>query len=387
MDQGTNQILFALLRSAVRGTRLTDEERALYSDEKLNDLLTLSKKHDVAHLLIFGLKQNALLSGEALALEKNLLKAVYRYERLHYDYVRSCAALEVAKIPFIPLKGSVLRDYYPEAWMRTSCDIDILVRQEDLGTAISCLVQNLGYEEKERSPHDVSLFTSTGNHIELHFDLVEEGRANNAIAVLSAVWENTSPRAGSTYHHEMSDPFFYFYHIAHMAKHFESGGCGIRPFIDLWILDHREDADACRRDALLAEGSLLNFANTSRKLSEIWLSGAEADPLSLQMQAFILQGGVYGHTDNRVALQQMKKGGRVGYILSRIFAPYEKLKGYYPILEKHKWLTPIMQIRRWFMLLKPDVAKMAKRELTVNSNIDTATAKEMNVFLENIGLK
>ena len=34
--------------------------------------------------------------------------------------LRGCAVLEEAKIPYIPLKGTVLRDYYPEAWMRTS---------------------------------------------------------------------------------------------------------------------------------------------------------------------------------------------------------------------------------------------------------------------------
>ncbi|MBR6794856.1 MAG: hypothetical protein IKM52_01960, partial [Clostridia bacterium] len=72
--------------------------------------------------------------------------------------------------------------------------------------------------------------------------------------------------------------------------------------------------------------------------------------------------------------------------LSRIFVPYDNLKRYYPILEKHAWLTPIMQIRRWFMLLQPSVAKMAKRELQTNYSIDKAKAEEMNFFLDSIGL-
>ena len=29
----------------------------------------------------------------------------------------------------------------------------------------------------------------------------------------------------------MLDELFYFYHIAHMVKHFENGGCGIRPVV------------------------------------------------------------------------------------------------------------------------------------------------------------
>ena len=386
MDQRTIQILFALLRSAICGTKLTEEERNHYSPDLLQDLLKISSKHDVVHLLVFGLMQNELISKENSDIEKCILKAVYRYERLRYEYENLCSALEKAQIPFLPLKGSVIRKYYPEAWMRTSCDIDVLVHREDLENAISFLVSNRNYIEKERATHDVSLFTQTGIHVELHFDLVEEGRARHAIDVLNGVWAHVSLCEGSAYCYEMSDAFFYFYHIAHMAKHFETGGCGIRPFIDLWILDRLDRANRSERDALLSAGGLLQFANAARRLSAVWFEGAEVDGLSLQMQEFILNGGVYGSAANRVSLQQKKKGGRFGYLLSRIFVPYDKLKRYYPILEKHAWLTPIMQIRRWFMLLRPSVAKMAKREMQTNYSIDKAKAEEMNFFLDSIGL-
>lgn len=386
MDQRTIQILFALLRSAICGTKLTEEERDIYSPELLSDLLKISSKHDVAHLLVFGLKQNELLSEEHGDIEQYIFKAVYRYERLKYEYDNLCAALEKAQIPFLPLKGSVIRKYYPEPWMRTSCDIDVLVYREDLEKTVSYLVSQRNYVEKERATHDVSLFTQTGIHVEIHFDLVEEGRAKNAIDVLRAVWKNVTLHENSEYWYEMTDAYFYFYHIAHMAKHFENGGCGIRPFIDLWILDHMKDVDLSARDVLLSQSGLMKFVEASRALSEVWFGDRQPNELSLQMQEFLLRGGVYGSTDNRVAIQQKKKGGRIGYVLSRIFIPYAKLKRYYPILEKHRWLTPLMQVRRWFMLLKPGVAKMAKREMSVNGNLAKTKSDEMNSFLEDIGL-
>lgn len=386
MDQRTIQMLFALLRSAICGTQLTEEERNNYSSEQLQDLLNISAKHDVVHLLVFGLKQNELIPEENADIEKYILKAVYRYERIRYEYKNLCEALEKAQIPFLPLKGSVIRRYYPEAWMRTSCDIDILVHREDLEKAISYLLHNEKYIEKERATHDVSLFTPTGIHVEIHFDLVEEGRANDAIDVLRSVWDNVALRENSEYWYEMSDAFFYFYHVAHMAKHFENGGCGIRPFIDLWLLDHMKDMDLSARDVLLSQGRLLKFSNASRMLSEVWFGDKEPDELSLQMQDFLLHGGVYGSTDNRVALQQKEKGGRLGYVLSRMFIPYANLKRYYPVLKKHRWLMPVMQIRRWFMLLNPHLAKMAKRELAINGNLAKSKSNEMNAFLEYIGL-
>lgn len=386
MDERTTPVLFALLRCAVCGQRISDTVRAQYAQEQLPDLIKEARKHDLLHLLALGLKRSGLIPGEYGELEKQMFKAAYRCERLNYECTQLWATLESAEIPFVPLKGAVLRQYYPEAWMRTSCDIDVLVHREDVEAAISCLVHSLRYVEKERGTHDVSLFSPRGDHIELHFDLVEEGRAKGAIGMLSSVWDNAVVHENSRYWYELSDEFFYFYHIAHMAKHLEEGGCGIRPFIDIWILDHIEGTDPGKREKLLEKSGLLPFAKAAQKLSRVWMNGEEADELALKLQNYILQGGAYGSADNRVALQQKKKGGRIGYLFSRMFIPYAKLKRYYPILGKHRWLFPVMQIRRWAMLFRPDVAKMARQELESNQKIDLAKADEMNAFLKHIGL-
>ena len=213
MNQGTIQILFSLLRSAINGERLSEQEKSLFSAEQINDLYKISEKHDVQHLLVYALKQNGLLPDVNKNLEKTIIKAVYRYERQNYEYERLCLALESANIPFIPLKGSIIRKYYLEPWMRTSCDIDVLIHLEDLEKAIRYLTEKMEYVEKERATHDVSLYSPSGIHIELHFDLVEEGRANKAIDVLRTVWQDAKLREQSQFCYEMSDEFFYFYHI------------------------------------------------------------------------------------------------------------------------------------------------------------------------------
>lgn len=386
MDQRTIQILFVLLRSAIRGTKLTDNERENYSADMLQDLLKISAKHDVIHLLVLGLKQNHLIPQDHDEIEKYILKAVYRYERLRYEYDNLCDALEIAQIPFLPLKGSVIRKYYPEAWMRTSCDIDILVREDDIEKAKTLLVDELGYKFHGKGSHDISLFAPTNIHVELHYDLVEDGLANESSDVLKNVWNLATVREEYGFWYEMPDEYYYFYHIAHMAKHFENGGCGIRPFIDLMILDGIQDADIAKRDKLLQQGNLLKFANATRKLSRIWFSNEPYDYISQQMEDYILRGGVYGNNENRITVQQQKKGGRIKYTLSKIFIPYDVIKFHYPILQKHRWLTPFMQIRRWFKLIFCGHAKRSMRELSYNSNISQSQADEMKIFLEEIGL-
>ena len=44
--QNTIKMLFALVRSVIRGNQLSEHEVAIYSDEMLPDMMTISKKHD-----------------------------------------------------------------------------------------------------------------------------------------------------------------------------------------------------------------------------------------------------------------------------------------------------------------------------------------------------
>ena len=329
-------VLLALVRNVICGEIISDETKNACTDAMLESVYTLAAKHDLAHLVGQAVSGLALPDSEILKKCKHAAMSAFLHQvRQDRELHKTCGALEHAKIPFIPLKGSVLRRHYPEAWMRSSCDIDILIQKNDLEAAANLLQDSLGYRFAGRTGHDISFISPDGVHIELHFDLIEDGRANASNSVLTSVWEDAQPAEGCQFWHVMSDRFFYFYHIAHMAKHIETGGCGIRPFIDLWLLDHVVKGDPSARDDLLQTGHLLTFATAVRKLSRVWFAGEKADPLSHRLEHFLLHGGVYGSTDNRVALHRKSRGGRLGYLLSRIFAPYEKLKSYYPILEKH----------------------------------------------------
>ena len=85
-------------------------------------LYKLSKAHDLAHLVGDALIKNDLIGNDEIKAkyQKQVMIAIYRYEKINYELNHLRSALNEAQIPFIPLKGSVLRQYYPEPWMRTS---------------------------------------------------------------------------------------------------------------------------------------------------------------------------------------------------------------------------------------------------------------------------
>ena len=140
------------------------------------------------------------------------------------------------------------------------------------------------------------------------------------------------------------------------------------------------------RDELLRKGDLLRFAQSARLLSKVWFDNLEHTEITKQMEDYILRGGVYGTSENALAIQQQKKGGRVKYALSKVVVPYERIKLHYPILEKHPWLTPVMEVRRWFKILFCGQAGSSLKELQSNNSISREEAEQTKIFLENIGL-
>ena len=357
------------------------------TDDVLNETYTFSRAQDMAHLVAAELlSQQAIQNAEMKGLfKKQQILAVYRYERMNHEFIDICRVLEENGIPYMPLKGSVIRQYYPEPWMRTSSDIDILVKPEDLSTATDALVSVLSYKNHGKLSHDVQLFAPSGVHVELHFDTVEEHYLAGANKILNKVWDEYAIHlSGQRY--AMSNEMFYFYHIAHMAKHFQEGGCGIRFFVDLWLLNRHIQYDEAKRDDLLRKGGLLEFAYNMERLSEVWFEEQTHDDITIRIENYVLNGGVYGSSDNKTAITYTKNGGRLGYTLYLLFLPCHELTGAYPVLYKHKWLYPFCQIHRWFSLLFNRGFSRATAVLSRGAAVHEESGESVDQMLKDLNL-
>ena len=157
--------------------------------------------------------------------QQQMMMAVYRYEQKKHVLEELKNLLGSAKIPHIPLKGSVVQKLYPTAWLRTSCDIDILIHQEDVDKAIE-LLNKSGYKrQSDATTHDHSFIAPGKVHLELHYSLNQGEQMQETNAILDTVWEHSTLDKGTQYCYQMDRGMFVFYHIAHMAKHFIAGGC------------------------------------------------------------------------------------------------------------------------------------------------------------------
>ena len=361
------KMLFALIRSEINNEKPDSSIIDIISASSLNEVFELANKHSIVPIIADVLSKYNLFPDEHTSqlYKKTLFESVILQEKQSYELKRISDTFEKCEIAYIPLKGSFLRNYYSKPWLRTCSDIDVLVHPEDLENAKNELI-NLGYKFHFKGSHDISFFSPSGIHVELHYAIIEENRASNSNEILNEIWDYAEVEKGK-YGYQLLDEMFYFYHIAHMAKHFENGGCGIRSLIDLWILNHKFVFNKDKRTALLKEGNLHLFAKEIENLCEIWFSGKDENEFSTLLQNYILTGGVFGNIENNVAIQQQKHGGKFNFILKRIFMPYDKIKNLYPILKKHKYLLPLFEVYRWFDLIIKGNLKKSFYEIKTNN--------------------
>ena len=376
-------VMFSLIGEVVWDRPGESFEDAVW-EELLPSLYLLSKTHDVAHIVAEALDRRGVLNGEyGTKFQKQRMLAVFRCQQLQYELQSLSETLEAAKIPFMPLKGSVLRSAYPQDWMRTSCDIDVLVHREDMDAAIKALTEQKQYRVESVAVCDVSLYAPSGVHLELHHDLVRENRARDAAKLLSHVWDYAKRVAPDRYQYVMYDELFYLYHVAHMAKHFELGGCGVRNFLDLLILDQKaSDEMRQKRDEILSEVRLRAFTDCARRLVRVWFEGEEHDDTTRDMTEYVLRSGAYGCFQNRVAVGQVQKGGKLRYLFSRLFLPRDQMYARYPSLNKRKWLLPYYYIKRGSGLILKGRLRVSLLEMRPVARDPVAQAQKLLYKLE-----
>lgn len=376
-------MIFKLLKSALSGQECREAQELDRGAWEI--IYKISKEHDLAHIIGYALRTLDVKMDEDLgkAFEKSASVATFRYMQSAYELDAIANTLEKAEICFMPLKGSVLNKYYKEPWLRTSCDIDILVKRQDLEKATSVLVSELGYELKPSSTmHDVSIMSPSGVHLELHFELNEENFKESVL--LTNVWES-GELENTGYHYTMTNELFLFFHIYHMAKHFKNGGCGIKPLLDLWIIRNKMGYDEKRVEELLEKEGYLTFYQNALALSNVWFEKASHTELTKQMQAFILQGGVYGTIDQNVVMSQTEKG-RFRRLFGRIFLPYKKLIIRYPSLKKFPPLYPIYTVIRWFRILFSKDRGRAFDEIKANQSVSQNEINQAGDLINKLGL-
>lgn len=347
-------------------------------------LLELAQKHDLAHIAANACINAGILGQDEAseAYRKAFMLAFYKSQQQSHALEQVSRAFDKLPIPYIPLKGSVIRRFYPQSWMRSSCDIDILIKPSDSRKAIDCLLE-LGYQlQRDTSSHDYSLFSPEGVHLELHFSLMQEEGLEKANPLLEKAWEYVLSNC-----RELTGEMFLLYHVAHMAKHFIMGGCGIRPFLDLWVLRGKMAVDIPRLESMLREAGLLEFYRAVNETVDVWFENKPHSHTTAGIQEYILTGGVYGTWANAFAVRAAGGESRLKSFGRLMFMSRANLEYMYPRLERYPLLMPYYQVKRWFGFFSKTRRTHLKRLTDTRGSVTKTQAGSTADLLAKLGLE
>ena len=267
----------------------------------------------------------------------------------------------------MPLKGSVIRKLFPAPEMREMCDLDILVRPEDIDRAHAVMLEN-GYDfiEVNTTSHDRDYQKLPYLNVEVHNYLLP--KENDLFFYYADYWNQADyERDGMTCRMRWDD--CYVFMMAHAYKHFLNG-TGIRSVLDIYLMRSKlKDVLDCKH--IYAELKTLGihaFAERFERLADCWFAKEKIEiPEDLHFyHTRVLESSTYG--DNNVlkskAMQYIVEGKSLRYAkrrlaISKVFPSYSIMKLKYPCLKYLPFLLPLFWVIRWFSNLIENPKKVS----------------------------
>ncbi len=291
----------------------------------------------------------AFTASKQRAIRKNLLLDTERQSLFEF--------MEQNGIWYMPLKGVILKDMYPKMGLRQMADNDILFdasRRRDIRDRF--VARGYKIESYNVGNHDVYLKEPVYNY-EMHISLFGENYSSEWVSYYRDVKSRLVKNDGTEYGYRFTDEDFYIYFLTHGFKHYDSSGTGVRFLIDLYVFleKKRQTLDLDYIAAELRKLGLTEFERSCLELTDAIFSDVEGfrledlPPEKQEMLVYFLTSGTYGTVDKLVH-NTLKREGKLGYVIKRIFPGTKALQLYHPMF-RHKWLLPIGWIYRAFRIL------------------------------------
>ena len=313
----------------------------------LDSVLAEASRHKLDAAVAIALSSAGVKFDQAAVA---LAKAIRRAAAFDSAYTEIREELEKAEIWYVPLKGAVIKDYYPHYGMRQMSDYDILIdpeRADDVRTIMidhDYTVASFGKGKEDIYQKQPVL------NVEMHRCLfgVEQS------PILSSYYRNIKDRLirKEGFEYSFSLENLYLYLLAHEYKHYSSGGTGLRSVLDIYVFLKRFgvslDMEYIRTEAKKLK--IAEFERANRNLSLNLFGNKSLNSEEEQMLAYIASSGTYGtikhHVDNEVARKGGGTKGKLNYIADRLFLPKEQVQAYYPFFYRHKLLLPFLPVYR-----------------------------------------
>lgn len=351
--------LIYLIRCALHNRKPAKEK---LDKMDLSSVFAVAKEHSLTAMATYAL-QSAGISDRRFSEAKD--KAIRSAMLYYIERQNIFREFEKAGIWYMPLKGIILKDYYPKTTMREMCDNDILFdkTQKD---KVKKIMSDLEFKMKaDDSGHDLEFVKDPIFNFEMHTELFGSGHESSMNDYYDDVKKRLLKDEDNDFGYHFSNEDFYIYMIAHERKHFYYSGTGLRSLVDTYVfLNHfKDELDREYIDSELRALGINDYEKKSTGLSKKLFNGNMLTVEEKQLLDYYIFSGAYGTAENLVDNQirkiNKKPFAKLDYLKNRIFVPisrnnpsYRLYAARYPKFYKNRRILPLLPAYRLFSALK-----------------------------------
>lgn len=318
------------------------------------------EKHCISNIVAYAvnLLDTSMPQEIKIYFNEIIYQSLAKEARLEIEIQNITDAFEKNGIAHMLLKGSVIKNLYPQPDMRSMCDVDILVGNM-LDEAFPVMKAH-GFHLKERDNLHDCYFKKPFINLELHSSLVDE-ELTELYSYFKTGFERAHLQENQKFRYELSKEDFYIFLLAHFAKHFKRTGTGIRSVADIFVyLSKNSGLDFDYIYNEIEKIGLLKFAQRIQKIARNWFAEGIIDPND-SVEGYIISSGAYGNYLN-LELNRFLQGNsdnnsyrikKLKYFLRVAFPDFKYMSARYPVLQKNKFLLPFFwSVRIFYTLFK-----------------------------------
>ena len=320
-------------------------EKSIVDEMNFSEVYSLAEKHMLSTAVAMALESAGYENEQSI---RKIGFSLRKISLLEADKKSVFQKLEEAEIWYMPLKGAVLKDFYPRLGMREMSDYDILF-DASRANDVKNIMKNLGFHTSEFGIQNEDVYyKALISNFEMHRSLFGARHGEIICDYFKNIKKRLIKDKDKNYGFHFSPEDFYIYMITHEYTHYSSSGTGLRSVLDTYIYLKKFELDWDYINKEFSKLDISDFEKANRTLALNLFNAQKLTNEQEKMLNYILSSGTYGtlqnNSDNEIA-----KYGRWGYFLKRLTLPYPQMLEEFPILKKNPVLYPIFWLHRLFV--------------------------------------
>lgn len=339
---------------------LLEKDWALNCDIDEEKLYHLAKINKLSNFLENWAQKYCKSEKIKAQIEKDYNTQIVKDTNQNIEIENLLNTLEENKIKTLVVKGVLMKNLYPQNYMRQMCDIDILVEPNNFKKATRIL-RDMGFKKFYDFEKHLIFTKSPFIVVELHRRLVLK-KDVIGYEYFNNVWPLCMNYKNYKNIYQLDIHNAYVFCILHLLIHFRFTGITVKDILDVYLYNetYKDTLNYDTLNKVFQDLGILDFAENIKNIAYKWFGTVQFDD-SDEVENFIFKGK---NLNNRVNYSIQENNGKLNFFIQLLFPKMEIMREKFPVLKQFPLLLPAM----WITRIVKDVAS---RETSLKTRLDT----------------